>query len=126
MCLAARFKFGEIEILLLLLLIDLDLGVAFRCSLNSAASGEEGSDGELSEEEDEERCRRPRLLLLPRLLLSLPLMLSRLLERWRFRSLLLRSMMYRTSYLGKSNLRPSPDLELRIIQSKSKIFINVV
>ena len=102
---------GEFETLLLLLL-DLELGVAFLRSENGVAAGEEGSEGEVSEEEDEERCRRPRVLLLPRLLLSLPPMLSRLLERRRFRSLLLRSIMYRTSYRGKSNLRPSPDLKL--------------
>ena len=111
-CLGPRLESGEFEILLLLLLLlDLDLGVPFFRSNNGA--GEEGSEGEVSEVEGEERCRRPRLLLLllPRRLLSSLPMLSRLLERRRFRSLLLRSIMYRTSYRGKSNLRPSPDLK---------------
>ena len=93
------------------ILLDLELGVTLFLS-NGAAVGEEDSEGEVSEEDVEERCGRPRFLLLPRLLLSLLPMLSRLVERRRFRSLLLRSIMYRTSYRGKSNLRPSPDLKI--------------
>ena len=86
--------------------MDFDIGLAFFRS-DVVTTDCEGNEGELSEV-DEEQCRRPRLLLLPRFL---PLMLSKLLERRRLRFLLLRSIMYRTSYRGKSNLRPSPDLK---------------